>query len=39
MFSFVTTTVVVSFVAGLVVGWHVLPQPAWFSSLWDKLVK
>lgn len=27
------------FAAGLVVGWNVLPQPAWAQALWAKLTK
>jgi hypothetical protein len=26
------------FSAGLLVGWNVLPQPAWCKALWDKFV-
>lgn len=25
------------FVAGLVVGWNVLPQPAWVLALWRRI--
>lgn len=28
---------VVCFVAGLIIGWNVLPQPAWIKVLYDKL--
>lgn len=27
------------FVAGLLVGWNVLPQPAWVRALWERAVK
>jgi hypothetical protein len=27
---------VVCFVAGLIVGWNVLPQPAWMKALYDR---
>lgn len=32
-----TTATVVAFVAGLVVGWNLLPQPMWVKNLWAKL--
>jgi len=37
MLAFVTTATVVAFCAGLVVGWHVLPQPEWVKSLYAKV--
>lgn len=24
------------FVAGLLIGWNVIPQPSWIRGLWDK---
>ena len=27
----------IGFTAGLVVGWNLLPQPAWVKSLWSKI--
>lgn len=27
-----------AFAAGLLVGWNLLPQPAWVKSAWDNLV-
>lgn len=32
MFDFI-----VGFAVGAVLGWNVLPQPAWSKNLWDKL--
>jgi len=29
----------ISFAAGLVVGWNLLPQPAWASKLYTKIFK
>ncbi len=23
---------------GILIGWNVLPQPAWIESLWDKMM-
>lgn len=37
MFTFVTTSVVVAFVAGAVVGWNILPQPQWVKDLYTKI--
>ena len=37
MFTFVTTSVVVAFVAGAVVGWNLLPQPQWVKDLINKI--
>lgn len=28
----------IGFVVGLIIGWNILPQPAWAKSLWDKLM-
>lgn len=25
-------------ILGLLIGWNVLPQPAWIKALWDKVV-
>lgn len=36
MFGFVTTTVVLVFVAGVAVGWT-FPQPEWVKTLWNKV--
>jgi hypothetical protein len=38
MLSFITTTTVIAFAAGLVVGWNVLPQPQFVKNLWSKYV-
>lgn len=27
----------IAFAAGLVVGWNLLPQPAWVKNLWSKV--
>jgi hypothetical protein len=27
---------IIGFVAGLVVGWNLLPQPTWVKGLWTK---
>lgn len=37
MLSFVTTATVVAFVAGLIVGWNLLPQPEWVRRMWNKV--
>jgi hypothetical protein len=37
MFAFVTVSTTVAFLAGLVVGWNLLPQPAWIKALYDKV--
>lgn len=29
---------IVGALVGLIVGWNLLPQPAWAKSLWDKLM-
>lgn len=29
--------VLIGFAAGLVVGWNLLPQPAWVKKLWSKV--
>lgn len=29
-------TAIISFAAGLLIGWNVLPQPEWVKKLWDK---
>lgn len=31
-------TLATGFIAGLVVGWNLLPQPQWVKDLWNKLV-
>lgn len=28
---------IVGFAVGLVVGWNLLPQPAWVKNLWSKV--
>lgn len=25
------------FVVGLIIGWNILPQPAWIKRIWDKI--
>jgi len=30
--------VLIGFAVGLVVGWNLLPQPAWVKNLWTKIV-
>lgn len=27
---------VIGFIAGLIVGWNLLPQPEWIKTLWTK---
>ena len=34
MFGFSVSALVVGFVAGLLVGWNVLPQPKWVQRLY-----
>jgi hypothetical protein len=29
----------IAFIAGLVIGWNVLPQPLWAKALWEKIVE
>lgn len=29
---------VLAFMVGLLIGWNVLPQPAWIKSLYDKVI-
>ncbi len=35
--TMITTVTLVAFGAGLIVGWNVLPQPAWVKGLYDKV--
>ena len=37
MFTLVTTSVAVAFVAGAVVGWNLLPQPQCVKNLYTKI--
>ena len=30
--------IIIVFAIGLLVGWNLLPQPAWVKALWDKVV-
>lgn len=34
--SFFGIKVTMGFVAGLLIGWNVLPQPTWVSRLWER---
>jgi len=29
---------IIGFVVGLIIGWNILPQPAWAKNLWNKLM-
>lgn len=28
---------IIGFVAGLIVGWNLLPQPTWAKNIWNKI--
>jgi len=32
------TRLVIGFIIGLIIGWNILPQPAWAKRLWDKFM-
>lgn len=32
------TDVILALFAGMLIGWNVMPQPAWIRSIWLKLV-